>query len=180
MHDLVGHAADILFGGGFAIFVGQYRPEHLFALTAAEHLVGAHAFEHVSEHLRHEDTGELLGGLAQILIIGGRFGVERLSLAERHIGLGRESLAETVAGEGGHHITSISACSAPAALMACRIVIRSRGPMPSALRPVTSSWMVTPADSTASFLSAPSSTCTSVRGTTVVVPPVEKGVGCDT
>ena len=43
-----------------------------------------------------------------------------------------------------HHITSMSAWIAPAALIACRIEIMSRGPMPSALRPSTTCCSDTP------------------------------------
>ena len=45
---------------------------------------------------------------------------------------------------GTHPITSISACSAPAALIACRIEIMSRGPTPSAFSPLTSTSRLTP------------------------------------
>src|SRR5204863_1080149 len=75
----------------------------------------------------------------------------------------------------GHHITSMSAWIAPAALTACRIAIMSRGPMPSALRPSTNCCSETPSLTTASFL--PSSwTPTRVRGVTTVVPR-ENGLG---
>ena len=68
-----------------------------------------------------------------------------------------------------HHITSMSAWIAPAALIACRMPIKSRGPMPSPLRPSTSCCSDTPSFTTANFL--PSSvTPTLVRGVTTVRP----------
>src|SRR5690606_17312853 len=72
-------------------------------------------------------------------------------------------------GEAIHHITSISASMAPAALIACRMPIRSRGPMPRPLRPSTSCCNETPFFTKASFL--PSS-CTpiAVFGVTRVRP----------
>src|SRR5579859_7468019 len=176
MHDFIGDPKAAGLGGGLAVLVDQDRAEHFLALSAAEHGVFSDALEHVREHLRHEHAGELLGGLGDVLARSGRR-IERLALGHGQVGLGGEGLRS---GRAQHHITSISACSAPAALIACRMVIRSRGPMPSALRPETSSCRVMPAGSTANFLSAPSSTWMSVRGTVTVVPPEENGVGCDT
>ena len=69
-----------------------------------------------------------------------------------------------------HQRTSRSACSAPAALIDCRMLIRSRGPTPSAFRLATRSRSVTPEVRMPSFLSCWSSIWMLVRGTTVVVP----------
>src|SRR3954451_12908327 len=68
------------------------------------------------------------------------------------------------------HRTSRSACRAPAALIACRMLIMSRGLTPSELRPATRSRNVTLVLRTPSFLLLPSSIWISVRGTTVVRP----------
>src|SRR5690606_18147805 len=57
----------------------------------------------------------------------------------RPFGTARRGVAEQVGGDGQdvHQITSISACRAPAALMACRMLIMSRGLTPRAFKPLT-------------------------------------------
>ena len=81
--------------------------------------VGLEGGEHLLRQRVEEHALEILGLLAQLL--AGGVGVDD----------GRNG--------ADHHITSISACSAPVALIAWRMAIRSRGEMPSALRPSTSS-----------------------------------------
>src|SRR5205807_1241949 len=77
----------------------------------------------------------------------------------------------------GHYINSISAWSAPAALIACRMLIMSRGPTPREFRLLTSSCRLTPERITAMRRSLCSSTWILVRGTTTVAaPPV--GANC--
>ena len=60
------------------------------------------------------------------------------------------------------YISSRSACSAPEALIVCRIAMMSRGPTPSALSPSTSSWRLTPSDMTTNWRSSPVSISISV------------------
>src|SRR6185312_9541461 len=133
---------------------------------------GLHALEHGIE----KDTLEV-ARRSHRLRLGRRVDLGRSSralCAGEQIGGGKTRSGK---GEGGvHHITSMSAWIAPAALIACRMAIRSRGPMPSAFRPSTSCCSETPSRTTANFL--PSS-CTPmrVRGTVTVVPPRENGVG---
>ena len=86
-----------------------------------------------------------------------------------------ERSAESTRTDARHHITSMSAWMAPAALIACRITMRSRGPMPSALRPSTICCSDTPSWTSASFLPS-SCTPTWVRGT-MTVRPRENGAG---
>src|SRR6478752_2057668 len=113
--------------------------------------------------LRQQATIDMVGDAHPLLDCRGGKQIERL---------------EAGGGEGEigcHHITSMSAWMAPAALIACRIAIRSRGPMPSALSPSTNCCSDTPSRTSASFL--PSSvTPTLLRGTTSVRPR-EKGAG---
>src|SRR6185503_10547360 len=131
--------------------------------TAAERAF-ADALEHLLEHAVEEHRLEVLA------LFAGLCGAARrcvaLGAGERRAGVGRKLRGES---DGSHHITSISAWIAPAALIACRIAIMSRGPMPSALRPSTSCCSDTPSLTSASFLPS-SCTPTLVRGTTVVRP----------
>ena len=90
--------------------------------------------EHFLDQRVEEDALEFLGLLAELVDTGGQSGSARL--------------AEPVM-EAHHHSTSISACSAPVALIAWRMAIRSRGLMPRALRPSTSSCSVTDSWTTA-------------------------------
>src|SRR5690606_33015932 len=108
---------------------------HALGLAAAEQSAGADALEHVSEHLRDELRLELLGGPAHRLAIaagGGRLdGVapllgDTLAAGEAQLGGGRQ-LRESGHSRAPVQRTSSSACRAPAALMACRIEIMSRG-----------------------------------------------------
>src|SRR6185312_11847115 len=134
--DLVGDADAAGLGEGLGVFIRQERtpdagcaftPEGAFAIDAGIHLLQHRIEEHRLEVLRD--------GLR-------RSHVRRTELA----GCRRrdfECVERAQAGHGeaevaGHHITSISAWMAPAALMAWRMAIRSRGPMPSAFSPSTS------------------------------------------
>src|SRR6185437_1635468 len=87
--------------------------------------------EHLLEHDRQEPGLELLGRLLDLAALrqlrGALHGRRGLDQAWRQDG-GRKV---------GHHITSMSACRAPAALMVCRMEIMSRGVTPSALSPET-------------------------------------------
>src|SRR6185437_15048718 len=169
--DGVGKAEAALVDDLLAVFVEHQRAEHRFALAAAERAVGRDAFEHAAEHLRNHHGFELLCRLFRSRRVRG--GVRRDDvgrLGHRH----RAGDGEV----GTHPITWISACSAPAALIACRIEMMSRGPTPSAFRPSTSFCKLTPPlESTAMRLPLLSSTEMVVRGTTLVSPPLENGSG---
>src|SRR5476649_2856331 len=71
----------------------------------------------------------------------------------------------------------MSACSASAALIACRMEMMSRGPTPSAFSPSTRCCSETPSWITVILLPLLSSIWMLVRGTTSVVPVWEKGEG---
>ena len=87
-----------------------------------------------------KNASNSLAGAAELLRAYGAFRRGRCDLRRLAGPRHRDAVASAV----GHHITSISACSAPAALIACRMAIMSRGPTPSALRPSTSSCRLTP------------------------------------
>src|SRR5262249_16972310 len=130
--------------------------------SAAEGPICLNAFEHGADHLVDEDGLEILGyfcrlvGIGDFRIRGGRFRARQR----------RGDLQIDWRAEVAHPITSISACSAPAALIACRIEIMSRGPIPSAFKPFTSSCRLTPPFTMARRLPMSSSTSMPVRGTT--------------
>src|ERR1700722_14555265 len=174
--DVVGNADAAGLGEVFRILFRQHRAPHPGARRVA---VGAFALEargHLREHLIEKHRLEVgrrrLGlGLRLRRDFGQRRGELVIGAAVdlRHLGLGGE--AATRAGDQArlHHSTSMSAAIAPVALIACRMPIRSRGPMPSPLRPSTNCCSDTPSLTTASFL--PSSvTATLVRGVTTVRP----------
>src|SRR6202008_72480 len=93
----------------------------------------AEAGKHLLDHGLQEHGLEILGRLARL----GLLAAMGVAACLEH--------SEDVAGAGGierrhaHHISSISAWRAPAALIACRIEIMSRGPTPRALSPSTNS-----------------------------------------
>src|SRR5690606_30632754 len=66
---------------------------------------------------------------------------------------GQRSGARGADPDGVHQSTSLAACTAPGALLACRMAIRSRGLMPSAFSPSTSCCSVTDSGTTARLLS---------------------------
>src|SRR5579863_6706457 len=127
--------------GDLAVLLDHHRAIDALARAAAEQRVGVEPLKHAFEGLRKEIGLEICAGLL------GRGDIE--IAADRRCAL----LGQRRGGEYGigaaHHITSISACSAPAALIAWRIEIRSRGPTPRALRLLTSSCRLTPPLTTA-------------------------------
>src|SRR6185436_9574828 len=100
------------------VLVGQERTPGVRSLTAVERTF-VHMREHLVEHRIEKDRLEILCGGA-CFRGNGRGNIRRRECRRRTEGDGR-----------AHHITSMSACIAPAALIACRIAIMSRGPMPS-------------------------------------------------
>jgi hypothetical protein len=138
------------------------------AFAAAELAVGRNAFEHLSHEFGDEDGFELLA--AFFAAMGWRLACGACTGC-----LDASPPATREIDAGAHPITSMSACSAPAALIACRMEMMSRGPTPSAFRPSTSRCRLTPSLSTAILLPLPSSTWICVRGTTSVVPPLAEG-----
>src|SRR6185437_10596896 len=167
--DLVGDADAAGLGERFGVFVGQERAPYPDRTLAAERSLAIDAGEHLLERGVEEHRLEVLCGALRF-----GFAFERgLRIRARRVGDRRQCNGEIE--RAGHHITSISAWIAPAALIAWRMVIRSRGPMPSALRPSTICCNDTPSLTSASFLPS-SRTPTRVRGTTVVRPR-ENGAG---
>ena len=73
----------------------------------------------------------------------------------------------------------MSACNAPAVLIACRIVIRSLGPMPSAFKPFTRSWSVSLFNHAKFFVRFLINLNVGLF-TVCVVPASANGPGCDT
>src|SRR6185312_16097253 len=164
-----GQAEAALVGDSLCILVDHHGAEHLLALAPAEHPVGLDALEHAAQQLRDEHTLILLGGAGGLGDVRGLAGPVHRALLRQ----------ETRVGDCRVHqpITSISAWSAPAALIACRMEMMSRGPTPSAFNPSTRCCSDTPSCITAMRLPRLSSTWMLVRGTTWVVPVLEKGVG---
>src|SRR5690242_13964494 len=168
--DRIGDADAARLDEALGVFLGQERAPGRHAGAVAERAVARDAGVHLLEHRVDELDLEILRLRTQPVVARG-------TPAGRG-GAGRDGI-EVERGDGWkggrHHITSISAWIAPAALIACRMVIRSRGPMPSALRPSTSCCSDTPSLTRAS-LRPSSCTPTRVRGT-VVVRPRESGAG---
>src|SRR6476661_2481115 len=171
--DVVGDADPAGLGEGLGVFLREQRAPHAGRAAAAERPVAVEPGRHLLEHGIDEYRLEVLRGGTRLGVVGD--GHRLLD------GGGGEQVERLEAGGGEgeigcHHITSMSAWMAPAALIACRIAIRSRGPMPSALSPSTSCCSETPSRTSASFL--PSS-CTPmrVRGTVTVAPLRENGSG---
>src|SRR5712692_7284831 len=153
------------------VLLGQERAPDADAGAVAERSFASEAGVHVLEH-RVEERG------LELLALRPRLGLPRAFAIGRGTGGTGDALQHRIDGERhgrGHHITSMSAWMAPAALMACRMAMRSRGPTPSALRPSTSCCSDTPSLTSAS-LRPSSCTPTRVRGTTTVRPR-EKGAG---
>src|SRR5580704_945257 len=179
--DLVGNSDAAGLGERFGVLLAQERAPDPDGRSAAEGAVALHARQHLAEHgvekLRLEiDRGGVRPGLGITggLGSGSRAGIERDAAGERSGGRRREGRGGEEGVGDRHHITSISAWMAPAVLIACRMAMRSRGPMPSELSPSTSCCSDTPSFTTASRLPS-SETPTRVRGATTVWPPAN---GC--
>src|SRR5581483_1893568 len=154
-----------------AVLLEQQRAVDGLGLPAAEQRIVADAVEHMLEDLRQKECLEVLARLVRGLGVLQRARSGRLCRIDGPGDRRRYGIA------GVHHKSSISAWSAPDALIAWRMLIMSRGPTPSAFKLLTSSCKLTPAGSTAMRRSACSSTLTSVRGTTTVCPP-PPGANC--
>src|SRR5215471_8722580 len=155
---LVGQAESPLFGDGLRILIEHHGTEDRFSGPAAERSIGLHAVIHRAQHLVDEDSLELFGGPVGLL--------RGLRSRQRGICFRRKQRLRKLKIRRAHPMTWISACSAPAALIACRIEIMSRGPTPRAFNPLTSTCRLTPSCSTMSWRPICSSTSISVRGTT--------------
>src|SRR6185312_5802763 len=112
--------------------VHQEGAEGRLALAAAERPGGGDAVERLAEHAGKELGLEALRRLLDLGLGGLRAGGRR----DRR--RGQDVERDGLGGEGAHHITWMSACRAPAVLIACRMEIMSRGVTPRALRPATS------------------------------------------
>src|SRR5882757_4418499 len=166
-------------GEGFRILLCQHRAPYAGAGGVAERAFALDAAGHLREHRIEEHRLEIGRGRLGFRLrlrrhFGQRFRQRGVGTAVEHRqhGFVRHAAGgadQAGGGAGLHHITSMSAWIAPAALIACRMPIRSRGPMPSPLRPSTSCCSETPSLTSASFL--PSSvTWTLLRGVTTVRP----------
>src|SRR6185437_9175392 len=172
------------------ILLDLHRAPHAGALGVAERAVALHAAGHLRKHLVEEHALEVVGGLVRLglglrrhLLQGVHQVVVGMAAVGRHgrLAVGRKAARDVAAGEAGrdagclHHITSMSASMAPAALIACNMPIRSRGPMPSPLRPSTSCCSETPSFTTANFL--PSSVTPTRELGVTTVRPRDSGLG---
>src|ERR1700716_4039281 len=174
--DVVGNSDAAGLGEGFRILLRQHRAPYAGARRIAERAFALDAVGHLREHRMEKHRLEIgrgcLGlGLRLRRYLGQRIRelVIRTAVDHRHQGFGGHAAVGAVDRARLHHITSISAWIAPAALIACRMPIRSRGPMPKPLRPSTSCCSEAPSFTTANFL--PSSvTVTLERGLTTVRP----------
>src|SRR3954452_23127836 len=105
------------------IFLHEHRTVDRAACPViAQGAIFADGLEHAIEGLLEEHGFEIVGGLARL----GGFGIERvldrLGCALRHAHCGRDRERCQGGCQGSyHHITSISACRAPDALMAWRM-----------------------------------------------------------
>src|SRR5882724_2790867 len=172
-------------GEGFGILLRQHRAPHPGARRIAERPfaleAGGHLGEHrIEEHRLEIGRGRLRLGLRlrrDLLQRGREFEVgPAVDDGHREIGrIGAGGTDRVIDRIHGHHITSMSASIAPAALIACRMPIRSRGPMPSPLRPSTSCCSDTPSLTTANFL--PSSVTETLERGVVTVRPRDSGLG---
>src|SRR5271163_3969141 len=145
------------------VLIGQQRAPDLQRAAAAVRPIAVDAVGHLLEHRVEEHRLEVAGGgLRLVFDLEGGLNLPGRRIADR-------VQRSTEVGYACHHITSMSAWIAPAALIACRIVMRSRGPMPSALSPSTICCSETPSWTSASLLPS-SCTATEDRGTTTVRP----------
>src|SRR5512146_2319665 len=109
--DLVGDAAAAA-GHGFAVFLRQQGSEDFFTVSAAAERILGNSLEHAVDELGHEIGFEVLRDLSRRGVVGG-FLLCRIDRADR-----RQSGKRVLEIEHRHHITSISAWSAPEALIA--------------------------------------------------------------
>src|SRR5690606_9588999 len=144
--------------------LGEEGAQGGLGLAAAERLGGLDAREHLLEHRRQERGLEGLGGLLDLPALGQFGGAARP-------GLGGEEGGRQGDGAGqAHHITSMSACRAPAALMVCRMEIMSRGVTPRAFSPATRLAREAPFFTVTNLRPFSSSTATPDCGTMAVWP----------
>src|SRR5450755_4238253 len=174
--DVVGNADAARLGEGFRILFGQHRAPHPCARGIAERAFALDAAGHLRKHRVEKHRLEIRRRRLGLDLRLRRYVLQRIgeliirpAVEHRHQGVEGHAAVGMVGEAALHHITSMSAWIAPAALIACRMPIRSRGPMPSPLRPSTSCWSDTPSFTSANFL--PSSvTPTREFGVTVVRP----------
>src|SRR3979411_239090 len=174
--DVVGNSDAAGLGEGFRILLRQHRAPYAGARRIAERAFAFDAAGHLREHRIEKHRLEIgrgrLGpglplrntlrqGLCELII--------RPAVEHRHRGFGGHAAGVALDQAGLHHITSMSAWIAPAALIACRVPLRSRGPTPSPLRPSPSCCSDTPSFTSANFLPS-SETAPLVRGVTAVRP----------
>src|SRR6267143_4169449 len=180
--DFVGNSDAASLGEGFRIFFRQHRTPHAGARRIAERAFALDAAGHLRKHRieKHRleiGRGRLGLGLRLRRYLGQRIRelVIRTAVDHRHQGFGGHAAVGAVERARLHHITSMSAWIAPAALIACRIPIRSRGPMPKPLRPSTSCCSDTPSFTSANFL--PSSLTPTREFGVTTVRPRDSGLG---
>src|SRR5258707_13299963 len=173
--DVVGASDAAGLGEGFRILFGEHRAPHAGARRIAERAFALDAAGHLRKHRIEKHRLEIgRGRLGLLLRLRRNFGQRirqftiRTAIDHRHHGFGGHA-AGVVDQAALHHITSISAWIAPAALIACTMPIRSRGPIPSPLRPSTSCCSDTPSFTSANFLPS-SETLTLLFGVTTVRP----------
>src|SRR3977135_1367209 len=180
--DVVGNSDAAGLGEGFRILLRQHRAPYAGARRRAERDFALDAACHLREHRIEKHRLEIgRGRLGLGLRLRGNLGqgrgelVIRPAVERRHRGFGGHAAGAAVDQAGLHHITSMSAWMAPAALIACRMPIRSRGPMPSPLRPATSCCSDTPSFTSANFL--PSSETPTLEFGVTTVRPRDCGLG---
>src|SRR3984885_2640678 len=188
--DFVRNADAAGFREGLGILLDLHRAPHPGALGIAERAVALHAAGHLRKHLVEEHALEIGRGLVRLGLRLRRHLLQRAHQVvvgmtaigrRRGLAVGRQAggdVAACDAGVGGcglHHIPSMSASMAPAALIACSMPIRSRGPMPSPLRPSTSCCSKTPSLTSANFL--PSSVTPTREFGVTTVRPRDSGLG---
>src|SRR4051794_11485185 len=162
--DVVGNADAAGLGKGFRVFVRHHRAPGAGTGRITERPFAFDAGGHLRKHRVEEHRLEFHGLGARLFLRLRRNLGQCVGELQVLAAVDQRTLVDSV-----HHITSMSAWIAPAALIACRMPIRPRGPMPRPLRPSTSCCSETPSLTTANFL--PSSvTLTPVRGVTTVRP----------
>src|SRR6266700_1497255 len=180
--DFVGDSDAAGLGEILRILFGQHRAPHAGAGRIAERPFALHSAGHLREHRVEEHRLEVGRRRLGLGLRGGRDLGQRIRqfvVGARGERIGRETGGDTAVRRGDearrHYITSMSAWIAPAAWLACGMPIRSRGPMPSPLRPSTSCCSETPSLTTANFL--PSSETDTLERGVVTVRPRDSGLG---